>query len=51
MLSPPKPITAEYLTSPSKKIHISVVPPPISTNTTPKSFSCFSKTDAAEPRD
>ena len=45
---PPKGITAVCLIIPSWKIAISVVPPPMSTNTTPASFSSSVKTASEE---
>ena len=48
MMFPPKGTTAVCLMMPSLKIATSVVPPPISTNTTPASFSSSLNTASAE---
>ena len=48
MIFPPKGTTAVCLMMPSLKIATSVVPPPISTNTTPASFSSSLNTASAE---
>ena len=45
---PPKGITAVWRMRPSWKIATSVVPPPMSTKTTPASFSSSESTDSAE---
>ena len=45
---PPNGITAVCLIIPSWKMATSVVPPPISTNTTPASFSSSVKTESAD---
>jgi len=48
IISPPKGITDVCLIIPSWKSAMSVVPPPISTSTTPASFSSSLKTASAE---
>ena len=50
IILPPKGITAVWRIIPSWKIAISVVPPPISTKTTPDSFSSSDNTASAEAR-
>ncbi len=50
IISPPKGITAVWHIIPSLKIAISVVPPPISTKTTPASFSSSLSTASAEAK-
>ena len=50
MTLPPKGMTAVCRIMPSLKMAISVVPPPISTKTTPASFSSSPKTASADAK-